>query len=99
MGNIHDMKRAKGHPDGPIMTLGNSPQKKCTWTDVVGMKDLLPPSLLFPPSALDPFSANSNVFGTSVPEAKLSSNEVHMPGSLFTFWCQESVEEKLERNS
>jgi hypothetical protein len=27
MGNIHDLKRAKGYPDGPIMTPGNSPQK------------------------------------------------------------------------
>jgi hypothetical protein len=99
MGNIHDLKHAKGHPDGPIVTPGNSPQKKRTQTDVVGMKDLLLPSLLFPPSALEPFSANSDIFGTSVPEAKLSSNEVHMPGSLFTFWCRESVEEKSERNS
>ncbi|KAJ8579203.1 hypothetical protein M405DRAFT_870581 [Rhizopogon salebrosus TDB-379] len=42
LGNIHGLKRAKGHLDGPIITPGNSPQKKHVWADMGGRKDLPP---------------------------------------------------------
>lgn len=98
LGNICNLKRIKGHLDGPIVTLGNSPQKKRTWVDV-GTKDLPLPSLLFPPSVPEPLSASNDVFGPSRPEAEPSSDSAHTPGSLFTFWHRESAEEKTERNS
>lgn len=98
LGKVHGLKHAKGHLDGPIITPGNSPQKKHAQADVGETKDLPPPSLLFPPSTLEPLSLSDNdVFGTGRPEP--SSSGTAAPGSLFTFWHRESTEEKSERNS
>jgi hypothetical protein len=91
-----DLKRPKGHPDGPTPT--NSPQKKCTRTTVENAKELPSPSLLFPPNLMEPSSATDDVFVVKTTHTEPLNKTTPEPGSLFSFWQQESGESRINRN-
>lgn len=95
LGMHTDLKRPKGHPDGPTPT--DSPHKKRTRTTVGNANEIPSPSLLFPPSLTEPSSATDDVFGAKTMHTK-SLNTTPDPGSLFSFWQQESGESRINRN-
>jgi len=89
-----NMKRPKGHPDGP--TPANSPQKKRVRVTVQDVPDLPSPRLLFPSAATKSPSPENDVFGTKALNSPRDSGST--AGTLFSFWQRESVEEKTERD-
>jgi hypothetical protein len=90
------LKCSKGHPDGPTPT--NSSQKKRTCTTVENVDNLPSPLLLFPLSSTEPSYATDDVFGPKTTDTKSSGVTPPEPGTLFSFWKQESKDSRIERD-
>lgn len=90
-----DLKHPKGHPNGP--TPQNSPQKKRTRVKAADTSSPPPPKLLFPQPLSEPSTVKDDVFGSASIQTALGGGKTR-DGTLFSFWTNESEEEKTKRN-